>query len=260
MTDGAATGLGERSVPGLSVSLEGYEGPLDVLLDLAREQKVDLSRLSILRLAEQYLAWIEAAQALNLELAADLLVMAAWLAYLKSRLLLPPAERPADEPSPEVAAAALTFQLRRLEAMREAGASLMARTRLGVDVWARGAPEARVERIPGGWSVTLHEMINAYAAARRRCLSRHTYKPPPLDLMTVQEAIARLTRLIRVVPDWTVLTRFLPPGLEAGLPTRAAVASMLLAGLELGKAGALQLRQDEPFGPIWVKPVGATSP
>lgn len=260
MTEDAATGFEEPRLPGLSVSLEGYEGPLDLLLELAREQKVDLARLSILRLAEQYLAWIEAARALDLELAADLLVMAAWLAYLKSRLLLPPADRPADEPSPEAAAEALALQLRRLEAMRMAGASLMARPRLGLDVWARGAPEARVERVPGGWSVGLHEMINAYAAARRRSLGHRAYAPPPLELMTVQEAVARLTRLLRVVPDWAVLTRFLPPGLAAGLPTRAAVASMLLAGLELGKARAVELRQDEPFGPIWVKPGGAPTP
>ncbi|WP_114375002.1 segregation and condensation protein A [Elioraea thermophila] len=238
----------------LTVSLEGWEGPLDLLLELARDQKVDLARISVLRLAEQYLDWIARARALDLEIAADYLVMAAWLAYLKSRLLLPPAERPADEPSPEAAAEALAWQLRRLEAMREAGAALMARVRLGLDVWPRGAPEARVERVPGGWAVSLADLIAAYAAARRRALGKRRYAPPPLDLMSVQDALARLTRLLRVVPDWAVLTRFLPPNLAPGLPTRAGVASMLVAGLELAKGRALSLRQDEPFGPIWIKP------
>jgi segregation and condensation protein A len=240
----------------LSVAVEGFEGPLDLLLGLAREQKVDLARISILALAEQYLAWVEAARALDLELAADFLVMAAWLAYLKSRLLLPPTERPADEPSPEEAAELLAFQLRRLEAMREAGATLMARPRLGLEVWPRGAPEARVEKVPGGWALTMYELISAYAAARRRGLGRRGYVLPPLELMGVQEALARLTRLLRVVPDWAVLTRFLPPGLGAGLPRRAGVAAMLLAGLELARDGRLDLRQEAPFGPIWVKRAG----
>jgi segregation and condensation protein A len=240
----------------LSVAVEGFEGPLDLLLGLAREQKVDLARISILALAEQYLAWVEAARALDLDLAADFLVMAAWLAYLKSRLLLPPTERPEDEPSPEEAAELLAFQLRRLEAMREAGVALMARPRLGLDVWPRGAPEARVEKVPGGWALTMHELIAAYAAARRRGLGRRGYVPPPMQLMSVQDALERLGRLLRVVPDWAVLTRFLPPGLGAGLPTRAGVASMLIAGLELAKEGRLDLRQEEPFGPIWVKRAG----
>jgi segregation and condensation protein A len=240
----------------LSVAVEGFEGPLDLLLSLAREQKVDLARISILALADQYLAWVERARALDLDLAADLLVMAAWLAYLKSRLLLPPAERPPDEPSPEQAAELLAFQLRRLEAMRAAGAALMARPRLGLDVWPRGAPEARVEKVPGGWALTMPELIAAYAAARRRGLGRRGYVPPPLALMSAQEALERLRRLLRVVPDWAVLTRFLPPGLGAGLPARAGVASMLLAGLELARDGQLDLRQEEPFGPVWVRRAG----
>jgi segregation and condensation protein A len=255
MTEDAVTefeGPPPRIAP-LSVAVEGFEGPLDLLLGLAREQKVDLARISILALAEQYLAWVEQARALDLDLAADFLVMAAWLAYLKSRLLLPPAERPADEPSPEEAAELLAFQLRRLEAMREAGAALMARPRLGLDVWPRGAPEARVERVPGGWALTMHELLAAYATARRRGLGRRGYIPPPLRLMSVQDALERLGRLLRVVPDWAVLTRFLPPGLGAGLPTRAGVAAMLIAGLELAKDGQLDLRQEQPFGPIWVK-------
>ena len=237
----------------LTVSFEGWEGPLDLLLELARAQKVDLARLSVLLLAEQYLDWIARARALDLEIAADYLVMAAWLAYLKSRLLLPPAERPADEPSPEAAAEALAWQLRRLEAMREAGAALMARVRLGVDVWPRGAPEARIERVPGGWAVSLADLIAGYVAARRRALGKRRYAPPPLDLMSVQDALARLVRLLRVVPDWAVLTRFLPPNLAPGLPTRAGLASMLVAGLELAKGRTVALRQDEPFGPIWIK-------
>ena len=238
----------------LAVAVEGFEGPLDLLLALAREQKVDLARISVLALAEQYLVWIAAARALDLDLAADMLVMAAWLAYLKSRLLIPPAERPEDEPSPEEAAEALAFQLRRLEAMREAGAALMARDRLGIDVWPRGAPEAMVERVPGGVRLSMAEMIAAYAAARRRSLAQRSYAPPPLDLFSVEEAVARLSRLVGRVPGWAVLSAFLPPGLAGGLPTRAAMASMLIAGLELARAGSLDLRQDKAFGPIYVKP------
>lgn len=238
----------------LAVAVEGFEGPLDLLLALARDQKVDLARISVLALAEQYLAWIAAARALDLDLAADMLVMAAWLAYLKSRLLIPPSERPADEPSPEEAAEALAFQLRRLEAMREVGAGLMARHRLGLDVWPRGAPEAMIERVPGGVKLTMHEMIAAYAAARRRSLGKRTYTPPPLDLLSVEEAIARLNRLIGSVPGWSVLSQFLPPGLAQGLPTRAAMAAMLVAGLEMAKTGSVDLRQEQAFGPIYVKP------
>ncbi|MCU0986433.1 MAG: segregation/condensation protein A [Acetobacteraceae bacterium] len=243
----------------LAVAVEGFEGPLDLLLALAREQKVDLARISVLALAEQYLAWIARARALDLDLAADMLVMAAWLAYLKSRLLIPPAERPADEPSPEAAAEALAFQLRRLEAMREAGAALMARDRLGVDVWPRGAPEGLVERVEGGIRLSMSEMIAAYAAARRRSLGRRTYAPPPLDLLSVEEAIARLNRLIGAVPGWAVLSQFLPEGLGKGLPTRAAMAAMLIAGLELAKAGNVDLRQEQAFGPIYVKPAAPTA-
>lgn len=244
----------------LAVAVEGFEGPLDLLLALAREQKVDLARISVLALAEQYLAWIARARALDLELAADMLVMAAWLAYLKSRLLIPPAERPEDEPSPEAAAEALALRLRRLEAMREAGAALMARERLGVDVWPRGAPEAMVERVPGGVRLTMAELIAAYAAARRRSLAARAYAPPPLDLFSVEQAVARLSRLVGRVPGWSVLSSFLPPGLAAGLPVRAAVASMLVAGLELARAGSVELRQDIAFGPIYVKPAQRRDP
>jgi segregation and condensation protein A len=237
----------------LAVAVEGFEGPLDLLLALARAQKVDLARISVLALAEQYLAWIAAARALDLDLAADMLVMAAWLAYLKSRLLIPPAERPEDEPSPEAAAEALAFQLRRLEAMREAGAALMARDRLGVDVWPRGAPEATVERVRGGVRLSMPELLSAYAAARRRSLASRAYAPPPLDLLTVEEAVARLSRLVGRLPGWAVLSAFLPPGLAGGLPSRAAMASMLIAGLELAKRGSVELRQDSAFGPIYVR-------
>lgn len=239
---------------GLAVAVEGFEGPLDLLLALARDQKVDLARVSVLALAEQYLAWIAAARALDLDLAADMLVMAAWLAYLKSRLLIPPSERPADEPSPEAAAEALAFQLRRLEAMREVGAMLMARDRLGQDVWARGAPEATVERVEGGVRLSMSELIAAYAAARRRSLGKRTYTPPPLDLLSVEEAIARLNRLIGGIPGWSTLAQFLPEGLAPGLPTRAAMAAMLIAGLEMAKSGNVDLRQEKAFGPIYVKP------
>ena len=177
---------GPDPMTSLAVAVEGFEGPLDLLLALARDQKVDLARVSVLALAEQYLAWIAAARALDLDLAADMLVMAAWLAYLKSRLLIPPAERPADEPSPEAAAEALAFQLRRLEAMREVGAMLMGRFRLGLDVWARGAPEAVVERVQGGVRLLDERADLGLCRRPRRSLAKRTYTPPPLDLLSVE--------------------------------------------------------------------------
>ena len=235
----------------LVVDLEGYEGPIDVLLMLAREQKVDLTRISILQLADQYLAFIAAARRLRLELAADYLVIAAWLAYLKSRLLLPePA--PPDEPSGAELAAALTHQLQRLEAMQQAGARLMARPRLGRDVFARGAPEGLPRVLKPIYEATLYELLRAYGDQRQR-KEASVLHIEATELYSMDDALQRLGRLLGRVPEWRMLASFLPPGLRGGLVARSAVAATFAASLELVRAGKAQLRQDSAFGPIFLR-------
>ena len=235
----------------LVVDLDGYQGPLDVLLTLARQQKVDLARLSILDLADQYLAFIAEARHLRLELAADYLVMAAWLAYLKSRLLLPRA--PEDEgPSAAELAADLTLRLRQLQAMREAGERLMRRPRLGSDVFARGEPEDVTPTERPVYEVTLHDLLKSYAARRGRTeVGTLRIAPPPL--VSMDEALHRLRRVIGGVPDWQVLNRFLPEAFSSDLVRRSAVAATFAASLELVRAGDARLRQDSPFGPIYLR-------
>ena len=236
----------------LVVDLDGYEGPLDALLSLAREQKVDLAQISILQLAEQYLAFIENARHLRLEIAADYLVMAAWLAYLKSRLLLPESEGE-EEPSGEEMAARLAFQLRRLEAMREAAERLMARDRLGRDVFRRGAPEGvRLIRSPV-YEVSLYELLRAYADHRTRDEAERLAIEPKAPF-TVEDAIVRLTRLLGRMPEWETLERFLPEGIIDDHHRRSALASTLAASLELAREGAVSMRQAAPFGPIHLRP------
>ncbi|OIQ90155.1 segregation and condensation protein A [mine drainage metagenome] len=245
----------ERLPPGeaLVVDLDGYEGPLDVLLELARGQKVDLTRISILRLAEQYLGFIERVRRSQLELAADYLVMAAWLAYLKSRLLLPePAAE--DEPSGEELAAALAFQLQRLEAMRAAGDQLMERPRLGREVFARGAPEAISVVFRPVWDVGLYDLLKAYADIQRRQKAT-TLRIEAPDLYSVDDAIRRLEQMLGAMPKWSTLMSFLPPGLN-GLLRRSAVSAHFVAILELTRQGRLALRQDGTFGDIWLKARG----
>lgn len=250
----------ERVIPppptaSLVVDLDGYEGPLDVLLELARDQKVDLAKISILHLAEQYLAFIERAVREHLELAADYLVMAAWLAYLKSRLLLPePA--PEDEPSGEEMAAALAFQLRRLEAMRQAGEKLMNRPRLGRDVFARGEPEAVSVVFRPVWEVGLYDLLKAYADIQRRQKVTTLHIEAP-DLYSVDDAIQRLQTMLGRMPKWSTLMSFLPPGL-GGLLRRSAVSAHFVAILELCRQGKLDMRQDEVFSDIWLKPAERT--
>ncbi|MFQ5953650.1 MAG: segregation and condensation protein A [Kiloniellales bacterium] len=240
-----------RPVGQLVLDLDGFEGPIDVLLVLAREQKVDLARISILQLADQYLDFIRQARGLRLELAADYLVMAAWLAYLKSRLLLPEPQGP-DEPSGEEMAAMLAFQLRRLEAMRDLAARLMARPRLGRDVFARGAPEGLATVDRSVYQASLFELLAAYADQRRRTESaRLEVEPSPL--YSVDDALHWLTDLIGRMPDWEAMTTFLPPDLQDGLIWRSAVASTFAASLELAKQGRLQLRQAAPFGPLYLR-------
>ncbi len=243
-----------REAPGngqLILDLEGYEGPLDVLLDLARHQKVDLSRISILALADQYLAFIARAPRLELEFAADYLVMAAWLAYLKSRLLLPRSGDD-DEPSGPAMAAALAFQLQRLEAMREAGARLMARPRLGREVFARGAPEAMPVITRPVFELSLFELLDTYARQESR-RGDQTLRIAATALHTVEDAIRRLGALLGDMPRWQTLSSFLPAGLEDDMGIRSAIASTLAASLELVRTGKVDLRQDTAFGPIYVR-------
>jgi len=240
-----------RHPGGFNVSLDGFEGPLDLLLALARQQKVDIRQISILALAEQYLGFIAEARKVRLELAADYLVMAAWLAYLKSRLLLPDSADE-DEPSGAELAARLQHQLRRLEAMREAADKLMARNRLGQDVFARGMPEGvRVIR-DSVFECSLHELLSAYGAQMGRT-NVTTFQLRPVTLMSVEDAIRRLSQVLGELPDWASLETFLPPELRSGIEGRSAVASTFAASLELAKQGRLRIRQGQTFGPIYVK-------
>jgi len=240
----------------LVVDLEGYEGPIDMLLTLAREQKVDLTKISILQLADQYLAYIAAARQLRLEIAADYLVMAAWLAYLKSRLLLPDPQ-PADEPSGAELAAALTHQLQRLEAMQQAGARLMARPQLGRDVFARGAPEGLPKVLRPVYEVTLYDLLRAYGDQRQRKEGSVLHIEAP-ELYSMDDALQRLSRVLGRVPEWRTLMSFLPSGLRSGLIERSAVAATFAASLELVRAGKVQLRQDSTFGPIYLRSLPET--
>ena len=228
----------------LQISVEGFEGPLDLLLDLARAQKVDLAQVSILALVDQYLAVIEGAR---LELAADWLVMAAWLAWLKSRLLLPQTDPEAaeGEQSPDMLAA----RLAELSVMRAAAAWLAARPALGIDVFRRGAVEALTATDRSRLAADLPSLLRGYVDALRRGVARVSYRPRQLSFWTMQDAIAQLSATLGTMPAWSTLELFLPAHLS-GQQRRAAVASTLLASLELARGGGLRLRQDAPFAPI----------
>lgn len=247
----------DPSLP-LLLNIEGFEGPIDVLLQLARDQKVDLARISILELARQYLAFIDRAQALRLDLAAEYLVMAAWLAYLKSRLLLPRAPEDAEEPDGATMAEALAFQLRRLEAMQQAGKALMARPRLGERIFARGAPEVFPILFDTAYDATLYDLLRAYGDIRKRAESA-IYAPPGFTLMSMDEALERVTAMLGRLPRqgaqsvWTTLASFLPAGTRDRLLGRSALASTFTASLELAKQGRVEIRQDGAFRPIYVR-------
>jgi len=230
------------------VHLEGFEGPLDLLLELARGQKVDLARMSIVSLVDQYLAMIEGATRVRLELAADWLVMAAWLTWLKSRLLLPAGSAAAEEG--EQAAEVLAARLRDLHAIRLAAAWLTARPVLGQDVFARGMPEDLTETDRSRLALDLPGLMRAYLLAMRRGIGNRQYRPPPVTVWTVKDALARLFSLVGSLPDWTDLERFLPEAVGTPLQRRAAMAATLVAGLEMARDGRLRLRQAEQFGPI----------
>jgi segregation and condensation protein A len=234
----------------LVLSLEGFEGPLDLLLELARAQKVDLAKISILALVEQYLAVIEGARRVRLELAADWLVMAAWLTWLKSRLLLPDG---ADAEDGEQAADVLAARLRDLSAVRAAAVWLSARPQLGHDVFARGAPEDHTEIDRSRLALDLASLVRAYLQIMRQRVRARRYQPRQLTLWSVKDALQRLGALLGSLPDWTSLDRFLPDTLGGPMERRAALASTLLAGLEMARGGAVRLRQEEAFGPILVR-------
>ncbi len=234
----------------LVLQLDGFEGPLDLLLELARAQKVDLAKISILALVEQFLAVIEGARRVRLELAADWLVMAAWLTWLKSRLLVPALGEPEDA---ETAAEILAARLIDLQAMRAAAAWLGQRPQLGWDVFLRGQPEDFQDIDRSRLRVEMSGLLSAYLAARRRAGGKMLYKPKPMVFFSVQDALTRLARLVGSLPDWSTLEAFLPDGLTEELPRRAALSATLIAGLELAKGGAVKLRQDSHFGPILLK-------
>lgn len=233
----------------LTIAIDGWEGPLDLLLALARTQKVDLRQISILALVEQYLAFLSAARALRLEVAADYLVTAAWLAYLKSALLLP---RDAEaDPDPEELALRLRRRLERLEAMREAGARLMARDRIGRDVFRRGAPEGLAVVVRPAWNTTLYDLIAAYGAVKARAVPV-VHVVASRAVMSLEEALALVARMVGGRLDWAALESFLPPGMDGTL-RRSAVASSFVAALELARQGRVELMQDAAFAPLMVR-------
>jgi segregation and condensation protein A len=241
---------GEINSDSLLLHLDGFEGPLDLLLELARTQKLDLARISILALVEQYLAVIEGARRVRLELAADWLVMAAWLTWLKSRLLLPSGSQAAEEGAD--AADVLAQRLRELQAIRVAAAWLGARPQLGQDVFARGAPEDLTQTDRSRLALDMPGLLRAYLAALKRGSRGKRYRPTPVAFWTVKDALARLQRMMGSVPDWESLDAFLPETVTP-LERRGAVSSTLLAGLELARSGLVKLRQEEAFGPIMLR-------
>jgi segregation and condensation protein A len=233
----------------LTLDLDGWEGPLDLLLTLARAQKVDLAKISILALVEQYLAFIADARKLRLEIAADYLVMAAWLAYLKSCLLLP--KDPTIEPGPEELAMRLQLRLQRLQAMREAGARLIGRDRLGRDVFLRGRPEGLKVIRRSAWSADLYDLISAYGIVRARSEPAvHVVARRPV--MTLDEAIHRLEQMVGAHVDWTRLEVFLPDTQDPEY-RRSALASSFVASLELARLGKIRIEQDGNFAPLYVR-------
>ena len=233
------------------LELDGYEGPIDLLLALAREQKVDLGKISILALAEQYLAFIARQRSLRLEIAADYLVMAAWLAYLKSRLLLP--QPPEDEePTGAELAAELEHRLKLLESMQTAGGRLMARPRTGQDVFLRGEPEGLAVIAVPVYELGLYELLRAYGETRRRP-ENAVLTIEPAAFHSMDEALRRLVRFVGRVPDWRELASFLPEELRGEVFRRSALAATFAAILELARGGRIELRQDRAFGPIYLR-------
>ncbi len=256
--DGGRDRAGAQARDALYLELDGWEGPLDLLLDLARRQKVDLRTISILGLVDQYLEYVDQAESLRLELAADYLVMAAWLAYLKSAMLLPREEQP--DPSPEELALRLQLRLQRLAAMREAAARLMGRDRLGRDVFLRGAPEGlRVDR-KNAWTCEWFDLVQAYGQVKARTAPA-VHMVRDRMVMTLDSALARVSSMLGLSLDWIELRDFLPPHHEGEWADprlrRSALASSFVAALELARTGKAELLQDEVFGPLRLRGVSA---
>ena len=242
------------------VRLDGYDGPIDVLLDLARDQKVDLTQISILELARQFLAFIDQARELKLDLAAEYLVMAAWLAYLKSRLLIPRPKESSDEPSAQAMAEALAYQLRRLEAMRTAAAALQGLAQKGRDFYARGEIEPTGAQKKTVFTADLYDMLKAYGDIRARPARGKKNGLPAFHLMSMEEALDRMTRMLGKLPRtgphtaWTTLISFLPQDADS-LYQRSSLASILTATLEMAKQGSVEIRQDGLFRPVYLRGV-----
>jgi len=241
----------ETDIDSLIVNLDGYEGPLHVLLDLARTQRVDIRKISMIKLVDQYLEFIAAAREKSLELAADYLVMASWLTYLKSKLLIPAPDDGSGEPTADEMAARLAFQLQRLEAMRKASERLFSLPQFGVDFFARGLPEGvRVLKTPL-WQAELFELLQAYARQRVAAVDR-TYKIELPKVFSIEDARARLQRILGSIPEWVELTKVSPSkGVDA--PAASVVASSFNAALEFAKNGALEIRQLAHFEPIFIR-------
>jgi len=235
----------------LVINLDGYAGPLDVLLDLARTQRVDIRKISMITLVDQYLAFVAAARARSLELAADYLVMAAWLTFLKSKLLIPAPDDGSGEPTADEMAARLAFQLQRLEAMRQAAEKLFSLPQFGIAFFPRGAPEGvRVLKTPH-WQADLFELLQAYARQRVAAVDR-TYKIEPPKVYTIEEARARISRMLGAIPEWTELTRVAPIR-DVDAPASSVVASSFNAALEFAKSGEIEIRQLAAFEPIYIR-------
>ncbi|MEC9266455.1 MAG: ScpA family protein [Alphaproteobacteria bacterium] len=245
-----------RPVDGLDdlvLALDGFEGPIDLLLTLARDQKVDLAKISILALAEQYLAFVNRARELRLELAADYLVMAAWLAFLKSKLLLPPPADDSDEENPAEMAARLAFQLQRLEAMQKVSKELFARPRLGQEFFARGMPERLRVANRAIYEANLLDLMRVYGEIRRKQDVGGQLRIMPTRLVSMEQAARRLRAILGDIPDWQTLERFVPYDSEDPLLRRSAMASTFAASLELSKEGLVEIRQNGVFGTIYMR-------
>ncbi|HYD16955.1 MAG TPA: ScpA family protein [Patescibacteria group bacterium] len=240
----------------LLLYLGGFDGPIDMLLTLARDQKVDLAKISILSLANQYLEFVQKAQSLRLELAADYLVMAAWLAYLKSRLLIPVEELKQAEPTAQEIADALQFQLRRLEAMRKTADELFRLPRLGYNIFARGEPDGLPVQYISKYDMTYYDLLKAYGDVKQR-QQNSVYKLNPVKLFTLEEAISRMENMMGKIPqEWVSLFMFLPGGLKDRIVKRSAIASTFGGALEMCKRGMIQIQQEKNYAPIFIrKPV-----
>jgi segregation and condensation protein A len=244
--------LPEPDADELIVDVGGFEGPLDLLLELARAHKIDLAQVSILALANQYLIFIERAQKMRLDVAADYLVMAAWLAYLKSRLLIP-APPSSDETLPQDMAARLAFRLQRLAAMRDAAAKIMAMPQLGLHVFERGQPQPLVVDVQREYGDNLIDLLKAYADRRQRKVVRQTYTVKRQPTWSIKEAREALERLVGTMDEWGTFDRWLEVYLATPATRRSVRASSFTASLELARDGRIEMRQDEAFTPIYMR-------